>query len=121
VDDELIPYLKCDIELNVSAPVETMINKRTADILRQLADRIENDDYEEGHHPVKDKFGKEVGTVYFDCYGEITQCPTGPKGQKRPGDVIGAAIKVARIATGEEGVYESRGYSERRRFRSQIE
>lgn len=28
--------------------------------------------------------------------------PTGPKGQKRPGDVIGSAIKVARIATGEE-------------------
>lgn len=28
--------------------------------------------------------------------------PTGPKGQKRPADVIGAAIRVARIATGEE-------------------
>ncbi len=28
--------------------------------------------------------------------------PKGPKGQKRPADVIGAAIKVARIATGEE-------------------
>lgn len=28
--------------------------------------------------------------------------PRGPKGQKRPADVIGAAIKVARIATGEE-------------------
>lgn len=28
--------------------------------------------------------------------------PQGPKGEKRPGDVIGAAIKVARIATGEE-------------------
>jgi acyl-CoA reductase-like NAD-dependent aldehyde dehydrogenase len=27
--------------------------------------------------------------------------PTGPKGQKRPGDVIGNAIKVAQIATGE--------------------
>jgi len=27
--------------------------------------------------------------------------PKGPKGQKRPADVIGAAIKVARIATGE--------------------
>jgi hypothetical protein len=27
--------------------------------------------------------------------------PKGPKGQKRPGDVIGAAIMVARIATGE--------------------
>lgn len=28
--------------------------------------------------------------------------PKGPKGEKRPGDVIGAAIKVAKIATGEE-------------------
>jgi len=27
--------------------------------------------------------------------------PKGPKGQKRPADVIGAAITVARIATGE--------------------
>ena len=28
--------------------------------------------------------------------------PRGPKGEKRPADVIGAAIRVARIATGEE-------------------
>lgn len=28
--------------------------------------------------------------------------PKGPNGQKRPGDVIGAAIMVARLATGEE-------------------
>ena len=28
--------------------------------------------------------------------------PTGPKGEKRPGDVIGNAVKVMRIATGEE-------------------
>ncbi len=27
--------------------------------------------------------------------------PRGPKGEKRPADVIGAAIMVARIATGE--------------------
>jgi hypothetical protein len=27
--------------------------------------------------------------------------PKGPKGQKRPADVIGAAVIVARIATGE--------------------
>jgi hypothetical protein len=27
--------------------------------------------------------------------------PTGPKGEKRPADVIGAAIMVGRIATGE--------------------
>ena len=28
--------------------------------------------------------------------------PTGRKGQKRPGDVIGNAVKIARIATGED-------------------
>jgi hypothetical protein len=28
--------------------------------------------------------------------------PKGPQGQKRPADVIGNAIRVARIATGEE-------------------
>lgn len=28
--------------------------------------------------------------------------PKGPKGEKRPTDVIGAAVKVMRIATGEE-------------------
>ena len=28
--------------------------------------------------------------------------PTGPKGQKRPADVIGNAVRVMRIATGEE-------------------
>ena len=27
--------------------------------------------------------------------------PKGPKGEKRPADVIGAAVTVARIATGE--------------------
>jgi hypothetical protein len=28
--------------------------------------------------------------------------PKGPKGEKRPADVIGAAVKIMRIATGEE-------------------
>jgi len=28
--------------------------------------------------------------------------PKGPQGQKRPADVIGADVKVMRIATGEE-------------------
>jgi hypothetical protein len=28
--------------------------------------------------------------------------PRGPKGQKRPADVVGAAVKVMKIATGEE-------------------
>lgn len=32
----------------------------------------------------------------------IAPMPTGPKGQKRPADVIGNAVKVMRIATGQE-------------------
>lgn len=36
--------------------------------------------------------------------------PKGPKGQKRPADVIGNAVKVMRIATGqEEEEYEDAG------------
>lgn len=33
---------------------------------------------------------------------EFYDVPKGPKGEKRPADVIGAAVKVMRIATGEE-------------------
>ena len=32
--------------------------------------------------------------------------PKGPKGQKRPADVIGNAVKVMRIATGEDAESE---------------
>ncbi len=31
-----------------------------------------------------------------------TKMPTGPKGEKRPADAIARAVKVMRIATGEE-------------------
>ena len=31
-----------------------------------------------------------------------TQMPRGPRGERRPADVIGAAVKVMRILTGEE-------------------
>ncbi len=34
--------------------------------------------------------------------GGLDSMPRGPKGEKRPADVIANAIKVARIATGEE-------------------
>jgi hypothetical protein len=33
---------------------------------------------------------------------EESEVPRGPKGEKRPADVIGNAVKVMRIATGEE-------------------
>jgi hypothetical protein len=32
---------------------------------------------------------------------DVVDMPKGPKGEKRPGDVIGAAIVVGKIATGE--------------------
>lgn len=38
--------------------------------------------------------------------------PIGPNGERRPADVIGCAVMVARIATGEiEGHYVDRGKS----------
>lgn len=37
--------------------------------------------------------------------------PKGPKGQKRPADVIGAAVMVAKIATGEEEETEDKKVS----------
>jgi len=38
--------------------------------------------------------------------------PRGPKGEKRPADVIGAAVHVMRVATGE--VEESKGKAPKR-------
>lgn len=35
-------------------------------------------------------------------HGGVTM-PTGPKGERRPADVIGNAVRVMRIATGDEG------------------
>jgi hypothetical protein len=44
--------------------------------------------------------------------------PRGPKGEKRPADVIGNAVKVMRIATGEiEGDIPDGGKDQLRRFR----
>jgi len=34
-------------------------------------------------------------------FGQRALMPTGPKGQKRPADVIGNAVRIAQIATGE--------------------
>ena len=40
--------------------------------------------------------------VYAHIACGRARIPIGPKGQRRPAEVIGNAIKVARIATGEE-------------------
>ena len=59
-------YLKCDIELNFAGPTAATLNKWAADVLRKLADRIEEEEFEDGHHSVKDNAGKPVGEIYVD-------------------------------------------------------
>jgi hypothetical protein len=47
--------------------------------------------------------------------------PTGPKGQKRPADVIGNAVHVMRIATGEiEDIVPDGGKDKEMRCRSRV-
>ena len=68
--EDLICHIKCDVEIDVSGPTDSVVTKWTADILRKIADRLEKDEFEDGHHEVKDNSGRPVGTVYFDFYGE---------------------------------------------------
>jgi hypothetical protein len=71
-DDDVIPHLACDVELEFSGPNEATLNKWAADTLRKLADSIESGALSDGHQPVTDKVGKVVGTVYVDYSGELT-------------------------------------------------
>ena len=66
----LPPQLQCDIELMVTGPNVGTLNKWTADVLRNLADRIEKDEFQDGWHDVKDNVGKPIGKIYFDYSGE---------------------------------------------------
>ena len=42
----------------------------------------------------------------INCHGDKNM-PRGPKGEKRPADVIGNAVMVMRIATGEETAHRA--------------
>ena len=66
MDDNLTKFLQCDVELSFTGPTAGVLNKWAADTLRTLADRIERGEFDEGHHEVKDRVGKPVGTAYFD-------------------------------------------------------
>ncbi len=70
-ESEVIPHLKCDVELEFTGPNFATLNGWAADTLRKLADRIEKDEFDSGHHPVKDNVGKPVGTIYVDYSGEL--------------------------------------------------
>jgi hypothetical protein len=70
-DDDVIPQLQCDIELNFTGPNDETLNKWAADALRRLADRIEKNGFESGLHDVHDNVGKPIGTLYVDYSGEL--------------------------------------------------
>ena len=63
---ELTQYIQCDVELNVSGPSQKTVASWTAMALRRIADKLERDEFEDGHHEVQDNSGRPVGTVYFD-------------------------------------------------------
>jgi hypothetical protein len=43
------------------------------------------------------------GSILLCPFGaKVVMMPKGPRGEKRPADVIGNAVKVMRVATGEE-------------------
>ncbi|SEO15695.1 hypothetical protein [Palleronia pelagia] len=65
---DMTAHIKCDVEIDVSGPNDRTVVKWTADTLRRIADRLEADSYEDGHHDVSDNSGRPVGTVYFDFY-----------------------------------------------------
>lgn len=66
MDDDLTTHLKCDVELNLTGADIATVNKRAAQELRRLADRIENDELGDGFHPMVKKVGEAMGEVYLD-------------------------------------------------------
>ncbi len=71
MDDEVMPELTCDIELRLQGPTTKVLSAWCAAALRKLADRIEIEGFEDGHHPVKNNIGMEIGTIYIDYSGVI--------------------------------------------------
>lgn len=64
--DYLTAHITCDVELDTSGPNIKTVAKWTADALRKIADAIEADSYEDGHHEVTDGSGRPIGSVSFD-------------------------------------------------------
>lgn len=60
--------IKCDIELDVTGPTDKIAADWTTQALRKLADQIDADQCEDGHHDIKNNLAEKIGTVYFDFY-----------------------------------------------------
>ena len=61
-DPSLEERLQCDIEIDCTN------GKAVAWVLRDLADKIEQESLEDGHHDVTVPNGDKVGKLYLDYY-----------------------------------------------------
>ncbi|WP_131726419.1 hypothetical protein [Cognatishimia activa] len=59
-------YIHRDIEIECAGPAQRVLSGWTARALRQIADKLERDEFQDGHHDVTDRHGKKLGSVYFD-------------------------------------------------------
>ena len=66
MEDDLVTWLKCDVELSLNDPDEQEVNRAAAEALRKVADLLEAGQYEDGFYDVKNSKGKKLGTVYTD-------------------------------------------------------
>ncbi|MNE95954.1 hypothetical protein D3C80_1941100 [compost metagenome] len=65
-ETDLSQYLNCDVELKLSGQTGKDVDESCANALRELADRLEKGDFEDGLHPVTDNAGKLIGAIYID-------------------------------------------------------
>lgn len=71
MDEDDTTILKCDVELNVTAPSMAVADKWVAGALRRAAAMVESGNLEDGFHDVLDGTGKKVGQIYVDYSTEI--------------------------------------------------
>ncbi len=69
---DVVTALRFDVELSLTGPIPALVNKKAAALLRMIADRLEDGDFEEGSEfvDVNDENGKSVGEIYVD-YGHL--------------------------------------------------
>lgn len=64
--ETMTPRLQCDVELEFAGPNVESLQKWAANALRDLADRLERGEFEDGFTDVPDRVGKKIGTIYVD-------------------------------------------------------
>ncbi|RXT16917.1 hypothetical protein B5P46_29710 [Rhizobium leguminosarum] len=71
-NEEAVTVLKLDIELNLTGPMQALVNKQAAALLRSVADRLEKDDLQDGFEEINDENGNQIGEIYVDYSDMIT-------------------------------------------------